>query len=98
MVTPPVACKVTCESGHVQVEDAAKALKAAQAGVTRAEERAKQLVQEARGRVSDARQRLAEAIVQEYLNGARVGELAARSGYTRETVRRILRAAGIEPG
>ena len=81
----------------MRVEDAARALKAAESAVDRAEERARALIAAARERVSAARSELHEAIVREYLEGARVGELARRSGYSRETVRRVLRAAGVEP-
>jgi hypothetical protein len=50
----------------------------------------------ARQRVEDSRAVLADAIAQAYLDGVRVGELARRTGYSRETVRVILRAHGIE--
>lgn len=46
--------------------------------------------------VPEARARLAAAIVAEALVGARVVDLARRTGYGREQVRRILRAGGIE--
>lgn len=51
----------------------------------------------ARGQVESTRAKLAEAIVAAYLNGARVGELARRTEYSRETIRVILRAGGVEP-
>jgi predicted transcriptional regulator len=93
---------VACEYGQVdQVGDALKALRRAEADVPRARERAqaqaKRIVAEARARVEQARATLAEKIVAEYLAGARVAELARRSDYSRETIRRILRAAGVEP-
>ena len=72
------------------------ALRDAEDGVPAAEAQARQLVADARARVVDARQSLAEAIVVEYEGGARVGELAKRAEYSRETIRRILRAAGFE--
>jgi len=71
-------------------------LRAAQDAVPRAEERGKQLVADARAEVEAARAKLAETIVAAYLEGAKVGDLAKRSEYNRETIRRILRAAGIE--
>ncbi|GIF71920.1 hypothetical protein [Asanoa siamensis] len=80
-----------------QLGEAVRAFKAAQAALPRAEERADQLVADARARISEARAALAAEIVAEYENGARVNDLAHRSGYTRETIRRILRAAGIPP-
>ena len=52
---------------------------------------------EARKRVRKTRAALAAAIVAEYLNDGRVGDLALRAGYSRETVRVILRDAGIDP-
>jgi len=64
--------------------------------VPAAEERARRIVADARAKVVVARTALAEAIVQEYEAGARVGELADRADYSRETIRRILRAAGVE--
>lgn len=79
-----------------QVGPALAALRAAEQGVTEAQQQARQLVADARARVADARETLAAAIVEDYLNGARVGDLAAQAEYSRETVRRILRAAGVE--
>jgi hypothetical protein len=94
-----VAIALTCEYGQVdQLGEAVRAFKAAQAGVPRAEERAAQLIVAARTRVDTARQALAAVIVTEYQAGVRVAELARRADYSRETIRRILRAAGIEPG
>lgn len=86
-----------CQHGHVdQVGRALKALRAAEDGVPQAEADARQLIIDARAKVADARQLLAEAIAAEYEAGARVGELASRAQYSRETIRRILRAAGFE--
>lgn len=93
-----MAYVLTCDDGQVdQVVSALRALKAAQSGVPRAEQKAKDLVAAAREQVNQARAHLAEQIVAEYQRGAKVGELAARSEYNRETIRRILRAAGVEP-
>lgn len=93
-----VARALTWEYGQVDhVGEAARALKAAQDGVPKAEERARQVVAAARAKVDAARRKLAQAIVAEYGRGARVGDLALRSAYSRETIRRILRAAGVEP-
>lgn len=75
---------------------ALEALRAAEDGVPQAQERARQMVADARAVVAQARAALAEAIAVEYEQGARVGELAARASYSRETIRRILRAAGFE--
>ena len=85
----------------MDLDDAVRVLKAAEANVPRAEqraeERARQIKAEARARVERARQALHEAIVTEYGRGARQVDLVKRTGYTRETIRRILRAAGVEP-
>ncbi|GIH17071.1 hypothetical protein Raf01_52430 [Rugosimonospora africana] len=78
------------------VVEALQVLKAAQADVPAAEERARQVVADARHRIDVARDKLAKTIAAEYQRGARVGDLARRSEYSRETIRRILRAAGIE--
>jgi hypothetical protein len=52
----------------------------------------------ARADVPVTRQRLARAIVAAYVNDyARVNDLARATGYGREQVRRILRAAGVDP-
>jgi hypothetical protein len=50
----------------------------------------------ARAEVPAARARLAEQIVISYQAGIRVGQIATITGYGREQVRRILRAAGVE--
>ncbi|MEV5820737.1 hypothetical protein AB0L22_16370 [Micromonospora haikouensis] len=55
-------------------------------------------VASARADVPRVRERLAAAIVTAYRDGRRVGEIARVAGYGREQVRRILRAAGVEPG
>lgn len=64
----------------------------------RAQQKARQIIDTAQQRVDKARAQLADVIVAEYEGGARVTDLAQRAGYTRETIRRILRAAGVEPG
>jgi hypothetical protein len=93
-----VAYLLTCKYGQVDhVEVAARALKDAQADVPRAEQRARELVKAAREKVDQARKVLAETIVNEYLDGDRVADLARRADYNRETIRRILRAAGVDP-
>lgn len=51
----------------------------------------------ARRRVDETRTELAKAIEEAFLSGGRVNDLALRAGYTRETVRVILRKAGIDP-
>ena len=63
----------------------------------RAEQRAREIRAAARAKVDRAREQLHAAIVAEYAAGARQVDLARRTGYARETIRRILRAGGIEP-
>lgn len=93
-----MAYTLTCNYGQVDhLEAAVEAFKTAQAGVPKAEQRARELVEAARGKVDQARAALHQTIVTEYQNGRRVNELARRSDYNRETIRRILRAAGVEP-
>ncbi len=67
----------------------------AQADLPKAEERARQVIADARAKIDQARAALHAAIVAEYQAGARVGQLATRTGYNRETIRRVLRAAGV---
>ncbi len=58
---------------------------------------AAQARQGARGDVPKARQRLHAAIVKAAKSGARQIDIAEVSGYRRERVRQVLRAAGIPP-
>lgn len=51
----------------------------------------------ARRLVAETRAALAKAIADAYMEGARVNELARDARYSRETIRVILRSAGIEP-
>ncbi|MEU7903227.1 hypothetical protein [Actinoplanes sp. NPDC049118] len=76
------------------LEAAARAYQAAQDAVTEAQQR----VAEARAEVPAARERLGQEIVRATLAGARQVDVMAASGYSREQVRRILRAAGVEAG
>ncbi|MET8147485.1 hypothetical protein ACIBSW_05725 [Actinoplanes sp. NPDC049668] len=76
------------------LEDAARAYRAAQDAVTEAQQR----VAEARAEVPAARERLGQEIVRATLAGVRQVDVMAASGYSREQVRRILRSAGVEAG
>jgi DNA invertase Pin-like site-specific DNA recombinase len=58
---------------------------------TRAYRRAKEALDK-------ARPELAAAIVEAARSGMRQADIVRETGYTREQVRRICRAAGIEPG
>lgn len=73
--------------------DAVAAFHAAQASVAAAEERAAQ----ERGKLADARTELAAAIVAEAQGGMRQRDIVKITGYSRERVRQILRAGGVEP-
>jgi hypothetical protein len=79
-----------------QLDEAAKAHRAAQAGLEAAKAKARQMVRAARERADETREALAEAIVAEALEGVTQVEIIRRSGYARETVRTILRRGGIE--
>lgn len=77
----------------VDLDAAAEAYHAAQAELTAA----KADVVLRRDRVTQTRAQLAEAIAAETLAGTRQNEIVRRTGYSREQVRTILRARGIEP-
>ncbi|MEU7617172.1 hypothetical protein AB0B27_13910 [Micromonospora rifamycinica] len=53
--------------------------------------------QQAKTKLDTARPRLAAAIVDAARAGRRQGEIVKVTGYTRERVRQICRAAGVEP-
>jgi CRP-like cAMP-binding protein len=72
------------------LEAAVRKLRAAQAGVPRAEERAARLVAEAREKVDQARAELAEAIRAAARAGMRQRDIVAVTGYSRERVRQIV--------
>lgn len=68
------------------------------------EEAALQALKEAQARrkaagakVAETRAPLAAAIIEEARAGTRQVDIVRRSGYTRERVRQICRAAGVEP-
>jgi predicted transcriptional regulator len=78
------------------LDAAIAAYQQARDAVPAAQEDARRLVADARSEADRARQRLAAAIVSAARRGMRQKEIVARTGYTRETVRRILREGGIE--
>lgn len=83
-----------------RLDAAAKSHRAAQAAHTaalRRAEDARDKADQARARVAETRAELAAAIVEEARAGARQVDLARASGLTRERVRQIVRAAGIDP-
>ena len=75
------------------LEAATRAYQAAQAAVVAAERH----VVEVKADVPVARERLHAAVVAAARKGARQSDLIRVTGYNRETVRRILRAGGVEP-
>lgn len=79
-----------------QLDDAVEAYRAAQERVPEAEAQARELVRAARAGVAQARRRLAEAMVAEAEQGVRQVDIIRRTGYSREQVRTILRAGGVE--
>lgn len=75
------------------LEAATRAYREAQEAV----EKAEQNLAAVKAEVPTARSRLAEEIVRAARAGARQRDIVAVTGYTRESVRRICRAAGVEP-
>lgn len=61
-------------------------------------QRAVVVYRRARDAAEDARLRLAVAIAEAARAGTRQAEIVRITGYTRERVRQICRAAGVEPG
>lgn len=80
----------------MDLDAAVRAYQKARDAVPVAQEKAAQLVADARAEVDRTRGQLADAIVAAYNAGARQVDLVEATGYTRESIRRILRAAGVE--
>ncbi|MET8908421.1 hypothetical protein [Micromonospora sp. NPDC004551] len=66
-------------------------------GIETAQRAAKRRVETARERADAARAALHAAMVQAALAGVRPVEIERRTGYTKERVRQILRAGGVDP-
>ncbi|GAB3817312.1 hypothetical protein [Micromonospora zhanjiangensis] len=75
------------------LEAATRAYHDAQAAVVEAE----RALAKTKANVPTARDRLRDAIVRAAKAGVRQTEIVRVTGYTRESVRRICRAAGVEP-
>ncbi|SCL17017.1 hypothetical protein GA0074692_0070 [Micromonospora pallida] len=75
---------------------AVRAYEDARAAVTDAQAEADRIVAAAKTDVVTARARLADAIVAAARNGMRQVDIVRATGYTRERVRQILRAGGVE--
>jgi len=73
------------------LEAAVRKLRVAESGVPRAQERAAQIVADARDKVDQARAELADAIRAADQAGMRQVDIVAATGYSRERVRQIVR-------
>lgn len=74
----------------MSLEAAARKLRTAEAGVPRAQERAAQLIADARAKVDEARAALAEEIRAADAAGMRQRDIVDITGYSRERVRQIV--------
>ena len=81
----------------VDLDAAVRDFRRASAGIEAAQRAAKRRVDEARERAAAAREALHAAMVEAAENGMRPVEIERRTGYTKERVRQILRAGGVEP-
>nr|MDT0661729.1 hypothetical protein [Micromonospora sp. DSM 115978] len=75
---------------------AVSAYASARAAVVDAQADADRLVGQARENAAQARSALADAIVRAARDGMRQVDIVRTTGYTRERVRQILRAGGVE--
>ncbi|MCX4472793.1 hypothetical protein C5N14_09485 [Micromonospora sp. MW-13] len=75
---------------------AVRAYEEARAALTGAQAEADRIVAEAKDEIATARSRLAEAIVEAARSGTRQVDIVRATGYTRERIRQILRAGGVE--
>lgn len=78
------------------LDNAARAYRAAVDAVESTKEANEQRLRAAREKAEAARQALAEAMVEAARSGVRQTEIIKVSGYSREHVRTILRAGGVE--
>jgi len=79
--------------GMANLSDAVRKYRSAQSAVSDLESQ----TVEARAEVERARAELAEAIIDAARSGVRQVDIQRISGYSRERIRQILRAGGIEP-
>ncbi|NBE83108.1 hypothetical protein [Micromonospora rubida] len=75
---------------------AVRAYEQARAAMTGARAEADRIVVEAKDEITTTRSRLAKAIVEAARNGTRQVDIVRATGYTRERIRQILRAGGVE--
>jgi ParB-like chromosome segregation protein Spo0J len=81
----------------VDLDRAARDYRRAMAAVESAKQAAERKIAEARQRAETARITLAAAMIEAANDGVRPVEIQKRTGYTKERVRQILRAGGVEP-
>jgi hypothetical protein len=81
----------------VDLDAAIRAYRRAVAGIDAAQRAAKRRVDASRERADAARAVLHEAMIEAANQGVRPVDLQKRTGYTKERVRQILRAGGVEP-
>ena len=81
----------------VDLDAAVREYRRAVSSIDAAKVAARRRVEAARERADAARQVLHNAMVEAAQNGVRPVELQQRTGYTKERVRQILRAHGVEP-
>ncbi|GAB3802588.1 hypothetical protein [Micromonospora zhanjiangensis] len=79
------------------LDHAVKAYRASLAAVEAAKQEAERRVKESREQVAVRRAELAAAIVEAARDGVRQVDIIRATGYSRERVRSILRAGGVEP-
>jgi len=81
----------------MDLDKAARDYRRAMAAIETTQKAAAKRVQDARNRAEAARIALADAMVRAAREGVRPVEIQRRTGYTKERVRQILRAGGVEP-
>ena len=79
------------------LSDAVRAYRHARADIDAARDQAAQIIEDAKAEAERKRVALADAIVAAARAGMRQRDIVAITGYNRERVRQIVRAAGIEP-
>lgn len=81
----------------MDLDAAVRDYRRAVSGIESAQRAAKRRVETARERADSARAALHAAMVEAARNGVRPVEIERRTGYTKERVRQVLRAGGVEP-
>jgi hypothetical protein len=89
---------VTPDDPAADLADAVRAYRHAREDIDAARDRAARIVDDAKASAERARLALAVAIVAAARAGMRQRDIVQATGYNREMVRRIVRAAGITPG